>query len=94
MKPHALRILSSRDWELLRDNLQVKAFAKGAVVISEGRHVRALYFLRRGAARVEQSQNGRGIALALLGPGEMFGEMSFVEGSPASASMLMFQIRA
>jgi CRP-like cAMP-binding protein len=88
MKPNTLRILSSNDWDLLSEHLRATSFQKGATLISEGQRSRALYFLRKGVVRVEQSQNGRGIALALIGPGEMFGEMGFIEGTPASASII------
>jgi len=81
-------MLSPRDWELLRDHVRPSPYQRGAVILAEGGQRRALHIVNSGNVRVEQAQNGRGIALALLGPGEIFGEMGFVEDAPASASVV------
>ena len=88
MKNDTLPMLSPQDWTLLRDHIRPVPFARGAVILPEGGHRRALHIVSSGTVRVEQSKSGRGIALALLGPGEIFGEMGFVENAPASASVV------
>ncbi|HLY90018.1 MAG TPA: cyclic nucleotide-binding domain-containing protein [Acetobacteraceae bacterium] len=89
MKSETLPTLSPRDWELLREHVTVIRRPRGDVILAEGGHRRAIFIVRSGAVRVEQSQNGLGIALALLGEGEIFGEMGFVENVPASASVIV-----
>ena len=52
------------------------------MILAEGASYRALHIVNRGTVRVEQAQNGRGIgAHAAPRPGEIFGEMGFVENA-------------
>jgi extracellular factor (EF) 3-hydroxypalmitic acid methyl ester biosynthesis protein len=88
VKTDTLPMLSLQDWALLRDHIRPASFPRGSVILPEGGHRRALHLVSSGTVRVEQGQNGRGIALAVLGPGEIFGEMGFVENAPASASVV------
>lgn len=64
-----------------------KSFRRGDIIIEEGALLCAAFVIRQGYVRVKTSQ-GKGITLAILGPGEMFGEMSFLERTAASASVL------
>jgi len=89
MNAESLPMLSPRDWELLREQVKLRRAARGEVILAEGGERRALFVVKSGAVRVEQALNGQGIALALLGPGEIFGEMGFVESAPASASVIV-----
>jgi CRP-like cAMP-binding protein len=81
-------MLSPQDWALLGDHMTPTSYPRGEFILAEGGHRRALHIVKSGTVRVEQAQNGRGIALALLGPGEIFGEMGFVENAAASASIV------
>src|SRR5215470_14894434 len=88
MKTDTLPILSAHDWSLLDQHSKSASYRRGDVILAEGASRRALHMVYSGTVRVEQAQNGRGIALALLGPGEIFGEMGFVENGPATASVV------
>lgn len=88
MISNTLELLSQHDWELLREKVRRIAYRQGEVILEEGAYRRALFIVHRGVVRVEQAQQGRGIALAQLGPGEIFGEMGFVENVSASASIV------
>jgi CRP-like cAMP-binding protein len=84
-----LPVLSAQDWSLLRAHVRRADYPRGTVIVAEGsHHRRVLHIIASGAVRVEESQDGRSIALAILGPGEIFGEMGFVEPAPASASIV------
>ena len=69
MKTDTLPMLSPQDWALLNEHVKPVAHAKGRIILAEGGHRRALHIVKSGTVRVEQAQNGQGIALALLGPG-------------------------
>ena len=49
---------------------------------------RAIFVIDDGAVRVEQHNGKRYVSLAILGPGEFFGEMSFIDGAPTSARVV------
>lgn len=79
--------LTEEDWRLLIGGATQKSFRRGDIIIEEGALLCAAFVIRQGYVRVKTSQ-GKGITLAILGPGEMFGEMSFLERTAASASVL------
>lgn len=62
---------------------------RGEFVVRAGEVTDALYILLNGSAKVTNSdEEGREIILAMLGPGEFFGEMGLIDGSPRSASVV------
>jgi extracellular factor (EF) 3-hydroxypalmitic acid methyl ester biosynthesis protein len=63
-------------------------FAAGETILAEGASAKAIYVLRSGRARVVREHLGRGILVAQLGAGEVFGEISFVQRSRASGSVI------
>jgi cAMP-dependent protein kinase regulator len=61
----------------------------GDVVVTEGEAGDAMYFIVRGAFRVEhRADDGTARAVAELGEGEFFGEMSLLSGAPRFASVV------
>lgn len=62
--------------------------AAGDVMVREGERARRLFILREGEARVERSHGGYALEVARLSPGDLFGEMGFVEDHGASASVV------
>lgn len=88
MSANPLAPLTPSDWSLLRQHGRVEQFPRDAVILPEGAATPGLLVLREGAVRVEQLRGGAPITLARLGPGELLGEMSFLEDLPASASVV------
>ncbi|MCU1304766.1 MAG: putative transcriptional regulator, Crp/Fnr family [Candidatus Sulfotelmatobacter sp.] len=81
---HGLVYLTSNDWALVADKASRLQFKEGTVLIQKGKRANGVYLLLKGSARVViPSQASR-----ILGPGEICGEMSFLEDSPASASVI------
>lgn len=65
-----------------------RSFPKGVRVFHEGDHSDACYIVRSGELRVtREHSDGRAIALATLGPGEIFGELAMLDGEARSASV-------
>lgn len=63
--------------------------ARGEQVVRAGESADALLVLLTGRAKVTNfDEEGREIILAWLGPGEFFGEMGLIDGSPRSASVV------
>ncbi len=55
----------------------------GEVLIEEGQAAPQLVFIARGAASVEKGEK----LIGVCGPGDFLGEMSFLSGNPASATV-------
>lgn len=66
----------------------VKSFAPEQVVFDQDVPLQAIFLIDRGSVRVERHDRGALVPLATLGPGEFFGEMSFVAGTPTSARVV------
>lgn len=59
----------------------------GDILFQEGTLGAAVYVVLEGHVRIERAMpSGPAHELGLLGPGEMFGEMSLVDGAPRMAS--------
>jgi len=73
----------------LSAHASVKAFPKNTLVVSEGdKSVDYVYLIRSGRVKVFLcSAEGKEIDLAVLEPGDYFGEMS-LDGGPRSASVM------
>ena len=83
-----LKYLTTEDYNVLLEKAQVATYQQREVIIKEGRLSGAIYLVRKGIVRVEASASGRDVAIAFLEPGEVFGEMSFLEGVPTSAAVI------
>lgn len=66
-----------------------KRVERGAFIVRSGENTDSLYFLLVGRAKVTNvDEEGREIILGWLGPGEFFGEMGLIDGSPRSANVV------
>jgi CRP/FNR family transcriptional regulator, cyclic AMP receptor protein len=69
----------------------VRAFAKRAIIVTEGDETDSLYVVLSGKARVFVADDkGREVQLNQLGPGEYFGEVT-LDGGPRSASVMAIE---
>lgn len=66
----------------------LQSYPAGAVLIEEGqRSDVGLFIVMRGSVRITQRSVSDGVRpLALMGPGEMFGEMALMDDEPRSAT--------
>ena len=66
-----------------------RSVPRGAVIIVEGDPTDSLYIVISGRMRVLMSDaDGKEVILAILGPGEFFGEMGLIDDSPRSATVM------
>jgi extracellular factor (EF) 3-hydroxypalmitic acid methyl ester biosynthesis protein len=79
-----LEYLTPNDWQLIVDRAKRSTFNKGDVLIQAGKQNKTVYLLVKGNARVEASTKA---FIAQLQPGEVCGEMAFLENGVASASV-------
>ncbi len=65
---------------------RVRRFAEGTPVLTEGASGGELHVIHTGKVRISKVVPGVGEeALAILEPGDFFGELEFFDGAPASA---------
>jgi CRP/FNR family transcriptional regulator, cyclic AMP receptor protein len=87
---HILGMLSDRDLEWLMSHGETQFATTGSIVIQEGRPINALFVLLDGKFSVRTS-HGQDREVAILHPGEILGEISFVDARPPSASVVAVQ---
>jgi CRP-like cAMP-binding protein len=83
-----LPFLTPAEESVLLTEAPVRSFKPGEVVLAQNLTVRAIYLIETGLVRVERQEHGERVRLAGLGAGEFFGEMSFVDAGPTSASVV------
>jgi CRP-like cAMP-binding protein/SAM-dependent methyltransferase len=87
MSENPFQFLTKEDLNLLAEKADRVNCVKNELILEEGSRRQAIFIIRQGTVRVERTHSGRGVAYVRLGPGEIFGEMSFVENEGASASV-------
>ena len=65
-----------------------QTFAPGALILTESEQRHALFVIRAGHVRVELDYPEFNIEIAKLGEGDLFGEMSLLEGLTVSANVI------
>jgi len=79
--------LSAEDREILNGLIEVSTYSKGDVIVSEGETGGELYLLRSGSADITCISGGESVRVAVVSEGSMFGEMSFLTGDVANATV-------
>ena len=86
---HRLEYLTPNDWALLIDRATKVTFKKEETLIKKGRQTQVVYLLVRGTAKIEAEFVG--MRIAQVGPGQICGEMAFLENGVASATAIAEQ---
>ena len=63
-----------------------KVFPSGTVLFKEGETGREMYVIQSGKVKISKQVRGEEQVLAILGPGEFFGEMAILNNKPRSAT--------
>ncbi len=83
-----LNQLTSGDWETLIEKAEYRRFTFNDLIIEQGMVGDALYIIADGEVRVERSDGNETWQLARLGSGAVFGEMSLLDKSGATANVV------
>jgi len=69
-----------------------KSYPSGSLIINEGVSGDTLFVLNKGAAKVtRESEDGREVILAFLRAGDIFGELSILDGRERSANVVAME---
>jgi CRP-like cAMP-binding protein len=82
---HGLLYLTSNDWTLVADKAARVRFTKGQTIVNKGKKTNGVFLLLSGTARVQIRTTP---PYPEIGPGEICGEMSFLEDAPASVNVV------
>jgi CRP-like cAMP-binding protein len=77
--------LTPNDWALIADKATRMQFKSGDPVVHKGRRTHGVYLLLTGEASVQLGSKGGN---PTIGPGEVFGEISFIDDLPATANVV------
>ncbi|CAA7614331.1 EAL domain-containing protein [Magnetospirillum sp. SS-4] len=66
--------------------MRTRKIDAGDLIFSEGEPADAAFLIEEGTVEISVGPDGGGQTLAMLGPGEVFGEMGVIDGSPRSAT--------
>jgi len=79
--------LTDADREALAAAVARRRYRKGDIVMQKDEPGHALFIVERGSVRIYvPSAQGNDLILAVLGPGDFFGDLSLLDGRPRSAS--------
>ncbi len=85
------QFLTSDDLRLLAEKAKRVTYAAGEIVVSEGNETKGIFVLRSGRVKIEKRLSKSPHTITTLGPGEVFGEVSFVDSQLASASVVAIE---
>jgi len=80
--------MDQNDWELIVNGGNNLNFNEGDVILKEGVYLNRIYQIEKGHCIIQKEVNEKTIIITTLGPTAIFGEMSFLSKSPASASVV------
>jgi len=81
-------ILSPDDWSLLLGESKCKKFSKNQAIVTEGEWAARIHQIAKGSCRVEKKIDDKNQVLGKMENGELFGEISFLEGVKVTASVV------
>ena len=78
---------SEQQGQQVERNEREVAFEAGQLIVRENKLNKKMYIILSGKVRVFKTYMNRKVTLAVLGQGEIFGELSFFDAAPRSASV-------
>lgn len=81
---NGLVFLTANDWKLIADKAARREFKRTQTIVARGKRTHGIFLLLKGSASVQiPLQN-----LRRIGPGEICGEISFLDELPATANVI------
>lgn len=77
--------LTANDWALIADKATRLQFKAGKYIVQKGKPTHGVYLLLKGSAAVQIPSES---AIPAIGPGEVCGEISFLDELPATANVV------
>jgi len=71
--------------------IEKETYKAGDVIFKEGSHGIAVHILQSGKVEISKTLKDSKIVVEILGPGDIFGDMSFIDHSPRSATAIALE---
>ncbi len=81
---NGLTYLTANDWALIADKAARLQFKAGDSIVRKGKRTHGVYMLLKGTASVQLPQG----SAPVIGPGEVCGEISFIDELPATVDVV------
>jgi CRP/FNR family cyclic AMP-dependent transcriptional regulator len=65
-----------------------ETFQDGQVIFEEGANGDWIYVVEKGEVEISKKRDGRKIVIELLKPGDIFGEIAYIDKAPRSATAM------
>jgi extracellular factor (EF) 3-hydroxypalmitic acid methyl ester biosynthesis protein len=82
---NGLVYLTANDWALVADKATLQQFKAGEQLVQKGKRTHGIFLLLKGTALAQIPSHGLG---RNIGPGEVCGEISFLDELPATANVV------
>lgn len=82
------KFLKPAEYQLLVEKAERRMYQPDEVLLKQGDKPAGILIIQKGTVKVTRENMGFQIEVAQHGPGEIFGEMSFIEAEPASTSVI------
>lgn len=73
------------------DSTFTRTYPKNTMIFAESMPGKELYIIQKGSVKISKLVGGTEVLLAVLKPGDIFGEMSLIENKPRSASAIAYE---
>jgi CRP-like cAMP-binding protein len=84
--------LKEREIKSLAEFCVERLFEKGQTLVKQGDSGLGLYILGSGKVKImKKTSTGEELEIAVLGPGDFFGEMTVLDSSPRSANVIALE---
>ncbi|MBI2864433.1 MAG: Crp/Fnr family transcriptional regulator [Chloroflexi bacterium] len=84
--------LSRPDLAAITQVMRPRAFRRDEIIFHKGDEGRAMYIIRSGRVRIFMTtEEEQEISVAILGPGDFFGELAILDDKPRSASAIAME---
>lgn len=83
-----LRYMPPDSLNSLVQEASLVSIVPGGVIVKEGEPGDAMFIIVHGASRVTHSLDGQVLPIAIIGPGDYFGEWSILTGAPRTATII------
>lgn len=80
--------LSDSDMILLEELGSIRTYEKNETILTENAVNDRVFWIRKGIVRIEHTHFDDKVVLAGIGTGELFGEIAYLTGSKATASVI------